>query len=656
MSTYRYQYGGKTFKLVESDEYVVVRTKSGRLMEDASLSSNCRKILSSLKSVLQLPAAGVEVLATQVKDKSSRALRNKSLAGLIKEADTRFAGKVLIEPKSRRPILYTENFFVKFNDDAKTQACKKIMKALGLSITKEIEYLRNGFFISAKEGTGKKVFSLAEALIKSPLVDLAHPELVQERDYRQFFPQQWHLDKINFKGQSINQHANVVKAWEQSEGEGITIAVIDDGCDMDHDEFKSSGKIVDPRDVTQNSNDPSPRLGDRHGTACSGVACADGRFGASGVAPKSKLMPIRLVSGLGSQDEADAFVWAAEHGADVISCSWGPVDGPWWQPDHPDHDRSVALPDSTRLAIDWAINNGRNGKGCVVTWAAGNGNELVENDGYASYEKVIAVAACNDKGKRSVYSDFGEPIWCSFPSSDPDDQITPGIWTTDNSGHAGYNSGDINQGDLEGNYTNSFGGTSSACPGAAGVAALILARNPDLRWDEVKEILKNSCDQIDTANGKYDQNGHSRWYGYGRLNAQKAVNQSLPPQDKYKAIHTAVQDVAIKDFKTSTLAVSVGDSKPLKDIKVSVDIEHTYIGDLIVDVIPPNPVGVGPINVHSKSGEGTQNLKKSFDRINTPGLQALIGKNPEGTWKLRVKDTAGEDQGQVKSFSLEISL
>lgn len=156
MSTYRYQYGGKTFKLVESDEYVVVRTKSGRLMEDASLSSNCRKILSSLKSVLRLPAAGVEVLATQVKDKSSRALRNKSLAGLIKEADTRFAGKVLIDPKSRRPILYTENFFVKFNDDAKTQACKKIMKALGLSITKEIEYLRNGFFISAKEGTGKK--------------------------------------------------------------------------------------------------------------------------------------------------------------------------------------------------------------------------------------------------------------------------------------------------------------------------------------------------------------------------------------------------------------------------------------------------------------------------------------------------------------------
>ena len=656
MIAYPYQYGGKTFKLVESDEYVVVRTKSGRLMDDVALSSKSRGIFNSLRSVLRLPAAGVQVLAAQAKGKSARDLRDKTLASLTKEADTRFAGKVMIEPKTKRPILYTENFFVKFNDDARTRDCKKILNGFGLKIKNEIEYLRNGFFISAKDGTGRKVFALAEALLKDSSVDLAHPELVQERDYRQAFSQQWHLNKTNVNGRSINQHANVVKAWEKSQGEGITIAVIDDGCDMDHEEFKSSGKIVDPRDVTRKSNDPSPGQGDRHGTACSGVACADGRFGASGVAPKSKLMPIRLRSGLGSQDEADAFVWAANHGADVISCSWGPVDGPWWAPNHPDHNRRVPLPDSTRLAIDWAINNGRNGKGCVITWAAGNGNEPVENDGYASYEKVIAVGACNDRGKKSAYSDFGDPVWCSFPSSDPEGQVTPGIWTTDNSGTSGYNSGDTNQGDSEGNYTNSFGGTSSACPGAAGVAALVLARNPALRWDEVKDILKKSCDKIDTANGKYDQNGHSKWYGYGRLNAHKAVNQSLPSQPNYKAIHTAVQDVAIKDLKTSTLAVSVGDSKPVQDIKVSVDIEHTYIGDLIVDVIPPSSVGTGPINLHFRTGEGTQNLKKSFDRISTPDLQTLVGTNPQGVWKLKVQDKEAQDQGQLKSFSLEISL
>lgn len=84
--------------------------------------------------------------------------------------------------------------------------------------------------------------------------------------------------------------------------------------------------------------------------------------------------------------------------------------------------------------MEFAIKNGRNGKGCVICFAAGNGNESVNNDGYASYEKVIAVAACNDKGKKAPYSDFGPAVWCAFPSSNVFPSLTPGIWTTDRSG------------------------------------------------------------------------------------------------------------------------------------------------------------------------------------------------------------------------------
>jgi subtilisin family serine protease len=62
--------------------------------------------------------------------------------------------------------------------------------------------------------------------------------------------------------------------------------------------------------------------GDNHGTARAGVACANGIEGASGVAPLAKLMPISLADGLGSVREAEAFRWAADNGADVISCSW----------------------------------------------------------------------------------------------------------------------------------------------------------------------------------------------------------------------------------------------------------------------------------------------------------------------------------------------
>src|SRR5262249_3672086 len=197
---------------------------------------------------------------------------------------------------------------------------------------------------------------------------------------------------------------------------------------------------------------------------CAGVACADGRFGASGVAPKARLMPLRMPLSLNSQRLADAFVWAADHGADVISNSWGPEDGLWFRPNDPRHSRAVALPDNIRLAIDHAVGNGRGGKGCVILFAAGNGNESVDLDGYASYEKVLAVAACNDRGKRSVYSDFGNAVFCSFPSNDfayasesRPPPLTPGIWTVDRTGRAGYNpdpdTGQI-AGDPDLKYTN----------------------------------------------------------------------------------------------------------------------------------------------------------------------------------------------------------
>ncbi|WP_176393359.1 S8 family serine peptidase, partial [Escherichia coli] len=84
--------------------------------------------------------------------------------------------------------------------------------------------------------------------------------------------------------------------------------------------------IVHPCNLSgvNTDDDPTPGKYDTHGTPCAGVACADGRYGASGVAPEANLMPIRQAGGLGSLDEALAFVWATDNGADVISCSWGP--------------------------------------------------------------------------------------------------------------------------------------------------------------------------------------------------------------------------------------------------------------------------------------------------------------------------------------------
>lgn len=516
------RYGGKNgqaFNLELSSTLLAVRTR-GSAVADAPLSEKARELVRTLELQWADRTAGVEVLRAP-----EEPVRDDARAVLNEETSVQFAGRVLHDPASGSPVVYTENLFVKFHDDQSAQRCAEMLARHKLTIKRTLGYATNAYFAAAPDGIGLAVFDIAEALLNEPEVELCHPELVREKRHRKAFPQQWHLWTTTVDGQLIDQSANVVKAWPLARGTGIVIAIIDEGIDLKHPEFQRPGKIVAPRDVTQKNDNPWPRPGEDHGTCVAGLACADGEYGASGVAPASHLMPIRLASALGSQDEADSFYWAATHGADIISCSWGPPDGNWKNPADPAHFIVYPQPDSTRLAIEFAVTKGRGGKGCVIFWAAGNGNESVDNDHYASNPNVIACAAVDAAGVKANYSDHGNAIWCCFPSSEGGDTTLPSIWTTDLTGIRGDNRGGPHdkQGDPSGNYTNQFGGTSACAPGAGGTAALILERNPSLTWEEVRGVLRRSSDKIDEANGEYDAKGHSVYYGYGRVNAQKAV-------------------------------------------------------------------------------------------------------------------------------------
>jgi Subtilase family len=513
---------GKTVQLEVDPDLVAVRVRRGGSLREGPVSPPEAGLLDEMETVLSFPEVSVEVYRRR--DRASRSMEEVRRQ-LNESPSTRFAGRVLVDQHSREPILYTENLFVKFRDDKSRDQSLAVLREVGLTVKRELPYATNAFFVAAPEGTGQKIFDITDELLRREDVEYCHAELVRRLGRRTIFPQQWHLKATTVGSQWVSASANVEAAHTIAEGDGVTIAVIDTGIDIDHEEFSSLDKIIAPWDASANDTNPRPNSrAEKHGTACAGVACGEGRFGASGVAPRAKLMPLRMISQLGSQAEADAFFWAAENGADVISCSWGPPCGAWFDPEDPLHTTEFPLPDSTRLAIDYAVTNGRGGLGCVVFFAAGNGNESVDNDGYSSYEKVLAVAASNDRNKRSVYSDFGEAVFCAFPSQDfefPEEgrpaPLTPGIWTTDRMGKVGYSAD---------NYTNSFGGTSSACPGAAGVAALILSSNEALHWEEVKDILRLSCDRIDQEDGQYDEEGHSPFYGYGRLNAEKAARSA----------------------------------------------------------------------------------------------------------------------------------
>lgn len=648
--------------LEQSNDLIAIRTHSREsVLSRGPVASPLEAQVSDGERVARFPEAGVEVYRVPT---ARRSLEDRK-AALRADPDVRFAGGVLVDPGSGRPVLYTENLFVKFADSEDPEDCVRVLSAFGLEVKQKLDYAVNAYFVAPPEGSGQKVFDIAEQLLAREDVEYCHPELIRPREGKLIFPQQWHLKPAVIGGATVNAHANVEAAHEITRGAGVTIAIIDDGVDIDHPEFASPGKVVAPRDASLGTSDPRPKdpgFAENHGTACAGVACGDGALGASGVAPQAKLMPIRLSSGLGSVQEAAAFKWASDNGADVISCSWGPEDGEWFNPADPLHNQVTPMPASTKLAIDFVTQNGRGGKGCVVLFAAGNGRESVDNDGYASYEKVIAVAACNDRGTRSVYSDSGKAVWCAFPSSDfafPDFQnpkpLTTGIWTTDRRSSRGYNPGNPAKGDADGLFTNSFGGTSSSCPGAAGVAALVLSTNPDLKWHEVREILKLSSDKIDLANGQYDATGRSLLYGHGRLNARRAVELAKPlPRNSVTV--TRNFDAPLPDLQTREFALAITETAVVASITVNLNIRHTFIGDLRVTLAPPASAGVGEIVLHSRTGGSTKNLKQTYDAVSAPKLAGLSGKKCNGVWTLRIADQEAGDDGALISFGVTLNF
>jgi hypothetical protein len=625
--------------LRQSADLVVLRLRGAR---PRRLPPTVRAELTGADLVLEY--ADVAVYLFQLR---KSAAREKSLAArkaaLQRLPEVHFAGSVLVDDASEEALIYTENIFVKFVDSLSEEECRGVLQSHALEIAHVAPYARNAFLTWAPEGTGQTVFELALSLLNRADVEYCHPEVVREREPKRIFPRQWSLKRAKVGRRMVDASANIAAAHKVTTGEGTTIAVIDDGVDIDHPEFAIAGKIVAPRDILSDTADPRPRDTDPedpddHGTCCAGVACAAGVDGASGVAPGARLMPIRIPADLESFQEGLAIWHAARNGADVISCSWGAVDGDLNDEDDPLHFRLRTLPPMTRLAIDYAVTKGRNGRGCVICFAAGNGGESVDNDGYASHEQVIAVAASNHKSVRCDYSDHGNALWCTFPGGDD----TAGIWTTDRLGKRGETSR---------NYTGGFFGTSAACPGAAGVAALVLSVNPELRWDEVRDIMRRACDRIDRKNGRYDKNGHSPFYGYGRLNGAKAVALAQSAKgDRIRITRRRVLPAA----GSLVMPFHVGEQARVQDLFVRVDTLRPA-GRLALTLQPPRQPRARHI-VLNDGAAAVGAVTQTFGSAEMPALSRLRNKSAKGLWRLEIRAAERGRGAMPLTCSLELAL
>ncbi len=495
--------------LEKTPDAFALRLKEGRL--PAQVGSWIKERIAPVTLVRTYGAkrlATYRVLAPEL-ERTMEALRRDPRTQYCTHVYQREGAKVI------EPLVLGDEIVVQFQKRLSRPAIRKLCRERGIELSEPLPGLDHGYLCRVTRVAGENALKVANRLIEEGLALAAEPNFLRRMTRRAIqpndplFPRQWHLENTGQNGARRGADVKALEAWALTRGSRrITLAVIDDGFDLGHPDLSAPGKIAAPYDFGEDDSDPSPGLRDAHGTACAGVAIAVGGngLGITGIAPGCRLMPIRIaLDGLDEAAISRAFRWAAERGADIISCSWGPADGTGVK---------EPIPLIVKAAIDQAVEKGRKGRGCVVFFAAGNGDESVELDGYASYPKVIAVAATTDQDRRAWYSDYGKAISVAAPSSGGRN----GIWTTDVRGRRGYNP--------RGDWTGEFGGTSAACPLVAGVAALVLSANPKLTAQEVRQLLEATADKVDPKGGRYDASGWSPWYGYGRVNALRAVREA----------------------------------------------------------------------------------------------------------------------------------
>ncbi|NJL00213.1 MAG: S8 family serine peptidase [Spirulinaceae cyanobacterium SM2_1_0] len=292
------------------------------------------------------------------------------------------------------------------------------------------------------------------------------------RYYNRFRPndpdysQQWNFQSINLE-----------KAWDETKGAGVTVAVIDTGVsrvpDLKQTEF------VPGYDFVHDSVETPDDVG--HGTHVAGTIAqsTDNSYGVAGIAYEAKIMPLKVLAADGGgtvSDIAEAIKFAADHDATVINLSLGGAG------------ESKLLEEAVNYAYD---------RGVVVVAAAGNENR--NSASYpARYPHVISVAALDSTGKKADYSNFGAGVDIAAPGGGGEGRIL-------------QNTIDPETGEA---IFASFQGTSMAAPHVAGVAALLKASGVE-EPEQVGQILRESARTVTE-----DPLNH---YGAGQLDAGAAV-------------------------------------------------------------------------------------------------------------------------------------
>ncbi|MGC0206841.1 S8 family peptidase [Streptomyces levis] len=436
---------------------------------------------------------------------------------------------------------------------------------------------------------------------------------------------------------------NVPAAWDTTTGSGVTVAVIDTGyvahSDLaanivgGYDFISDTAVSVDGNGRDSNPADPGDwynagecgagvpaSTSSWHGTHVAGTIAAathNGK-GIAGIAYGAKISPVRVLGKCGGYDSdiIDAITWASggtvsgvpanANVAKVINMSLG---------------GGGACSTATQSAINGAVN-----RGTSVVVAAGNENTNASGSSPANCANVITVAATNRAGSRASYSNYGTVVDIAAPGGETRTTTANGILSTLNSGTKTPSSE---------NYAY-YQGTSMATPHVAGLAALMKSAVPALTPAQIESAIK--------ANARPLPGTCSGGCGAGLADAAKTV-QAVKGGTSTGTTFSSTTAVAIPDNAAaieSPITVSGRSGNAPSALQVGVDITHTYRGDLVIDLVAPDG--------------STYRLKSaasdSADNVNTTYTVNASSETANGTWKLRVQDTAAQDTGTLNSWKL----
>ena len=459
--------------------------------------------------------------------------------------------------------------------EANPVSMRSLMQVMSVKPDKASEILNN-IYVIHYSSTVTPAY-MAKSLMSNPDIEYAVPHYIYRVDKLDFTPNdsllstQWALPTI----QAFN-------AWNITEGDtSVVVGIVDTGVNWMHpDLFANIWQNWNWRADTQYpgdsigwdfggtngtpDNNPEEDFAPphEHGTHVAGIvaAVANNRIGVAGVAPKCRIMPVKvseadIVDPSGEPYVVYGFegiIYAADHGARIINCSWGGTGYSQYEQD----------------VIDYAT-----AKGSLVVAAAGNDGST-EFDTPAYYDHVLSVAATDQSDLATYFTNYSYNVSVSAPGL-----AIMSTWGT--------------------NQYTELTGTSMASPCAAGVAALVASEHPNYTPEQILEQVRVSADNIDSLNPS-----KAEMLGFGRVDAYRALTVSSPA--------VALSDIVLSDsiggnnngvFTTGetvrVLGIATDWLKPTSNLQLTLTTTDPYV-----------TVVNGTIQIGALATEGTYDMAK----------------------------------------------